>query len=34
MKICARNDLLLLGLGLDLDAVLHEVADHPDVAGL
>ena len=25
--------LLLVGLGLDLDAVLDEVADHPDVAG-
>jgi hypothetical protein len=24
--------LLLFGLGLDLDAVLDEVADHPDVA--
>ena len=28
-----RKRLLLLGLGLDLDAVLEQVADHPDVAG-
>ena len=32
MKICARKRLLFLGLGLDLDAVLDQVADHPDVA--
>ena len=28
-----QDRLLFLGLGIDLNAVLHQVADHPDVAG-